>query len=124
MRLRTFFMIAAVVALIYAAALLLVPAFMNSMYGIGTSSSEKLLARFFGVDLLVVGLVLWMGRDLNNVSTRSIVTANLIGNTIGIVVALVGTLTGVMNAGGWSAVLIYLLLALGFAYFQFMAPAI
>jgi hypothetical protein len=124
MRLRTFFMIAAVVALIYAAALLLVPAFMNSMYGIGTSSSEKLLARFFGVDLLVVGLVLWMGRDLNNVSTRSIVTANLIGNTIGIVVALVGTLTGVMNAAGWSAVLIYLLLALGFAYFQFMAPAI
>jgi len=34
-----------------------------------------------------------------------------------------GTLGGVMNSVGWSAVAVYFLLALGFAYFQFMAPA-
>ena len=97
---------------------------MNSTYGFGVSSSETLLARFFGVDLLVVGLVLWMGKDLNRVSSRPIVTANLIGNVVGFIVAAAGTLSGVMNGFGWSAVLIYLLLALGFAYFQFMAPAL
>ncbi len=124
MRLRTFFMIAAVVALIYAVGLLLAPEFMNSIYGFGTSSSEALLARFFGVGLLVVGLILWMGRNLNSVSTRPIVSANLIGDLVGFIIAAGGTLSGVMNGFGWTAVLVYLLLALGFAYFQFMAPAI
>ena len=124
MKPRTFFMIAAVVALVYSVGLLLAPGFMNSIYGFGVSSSETLLARFLGVDLLVVGLVLWLGRHLNSVSTRPIVTANLIGNVVGFIVAAAGTLSGVMSGFGWSAVLIYLLLALGFAYFQFMTPAL
>ena len=124
MKQRTFFMIAAVVALVYAVGLLAVPATMNATYGIGGSSADKLLARFFGVDLLVIGLILWLGKDLNSVSSRPIVAANLVGNVLGIVVALVGTLRGTMNAFGWSAVVIYFLLALGFAYFQFMQPAI
>ncbi len=124
MKPRTFFVIAGVVTLVYSVGLLLAPEFLNSTYGFGVSSSETLLARFFGVDLLVVGLVLWMGKDLNRVSSRPIVTANLIGNVVGFIVAAAGTLSGVMNGFGWSAVLIYLLLALGFAYFQFMAPAL
>jgi uncharacterized membrane protein len=124
MKQRTFFIIAAVVALVYAVGLLVVPGTMNAAYGIGSSSADKLLARFFGVDLLVIGLILWLGKDLNSVSSRPIIAANLIGNVVGIVVALVGTLRGTMNAFGWSAVVIYFLLALGFAYFQFMQPAI
>lgn len=123
MKLRTLFAIGAVVALLFAAGLLVVPGTMNTIYGMGASSSEKLLARFFGVDLLIIGLILWLGRDLTGVSARPIITANLIGNVVGTLVALVGTLRGVMNGLGWSAVLIYFLLALGFAYFQFMAEA-
>jgi hypothetical protein len=42
---------------------------------------------------------------------------------VGFIVSLMGTLSGATNAMGWSAVVIYLLLALGFAYFQFVAPA-
>jgi hypothetical protein len=123
MKLRTLFTIAAVVALIYAVGLLLVPATMNATYGLGVSSSEKLLARFFGVDLLALGLILWFGRDLNGVSARPIITGSLIGNVVGVAVSLVGTIRGTMSGFGWTAVLIYLVLALGFAYFQFMAPA-
>lgn len=123
MKIRTFFTIAAVVALVYAVGLLLAPGTLNTMYGFGASSSEKLLARFFGVDLLTIGLILWLGRDLPGVSTRPIVTGGLIGNAVGVIVSLLGTLRGTMNGVGWTAVLIYLLLGLGFAYFQFMAPA-
>jgi hypothetical protein len=43
----------------------------------------------------------------------------LISQAVGFVVALLGTLSGVMNVAGWSAVAIYLLLGLGYAYFQF-----
>jgi hypothetical protein len=123
MNLRTFLTIAALVALVYALGLILMPAFMNSTYGLGTSASEILLSRFFGVELLVVGLIAWLAKDLTGASVRPIITGNLIGNAVGTIIALMGTLGGVMNSVGWSAVAIYFLLALGFAYFQFMVPA-
>ena len=123
MNLRTFLIVAAVLALGYALGLILMPAFMNTTYGFGTSGSEILLARFFGVELLVLGLITWLAKDLTGANVRPIITGNLIGNTVGAIVALMGTLGGVMNSTGWSAFAIYFLLTLGFAYFQFMAPA-
>ena len=123
MRLRTFFTIASVVALVYAVGLILLPGIMNTLYGFGGSASEKLISQFFGVTLLIIGLILWLGKNLNGVSARPIIAGNLIGNVVGTLIALVGTLGGTMNSFGWSAALIYFLLALGFAYFQFMAPA-
>jgi len=119
---RTFLSIAALLALGYAAGLILIPAFMNSTYGLGGSDSEILLARFFGVELLVLGLVTWLAKDLTGAMLAPLITGNLIGDAVGTVIALMGTLSGVMNAVGWSAVAIYVFLTLGFAYFQFMAP--
>ncbi|OGO74765.1 MAG: hypothetical protein A3K41_10765 [Chloroflexi bacterium RIFOXYD12_FULL_57_15] len=123
MKLRTFLTIVAVIALLYALGLILLPAFMATTYGMGTSASEILLARFFGVEMLVVGVINWLAKDLTGASVRPVITGNLIGDIVGTIVALMGTLSGVMNVVGWSAVAIYLLIALGFAYFQFMAPA-
>ena len=123
MKLRTFLMIASILALAYAAGLILMPAFMNSTYGFGGSASEILLSRFFGVELLVLGLITWLAKDMTGAGVRPIITGSLIGNAVGTIIALMGTLSGVMNTAGWSAVAIYLLLTLGFAYFQFMAPA-
>ena len=119
---HTFLMIASILALGYAAGLILMPAFMNSTYGFGSSTSEILLSRFFGVELLVIGVITWLAKDMPAASVGPIITGSLVGNAVGAVVALLGTLNGVMNAAGWSAVAIYLLLTLGFAYFQFMAP--
>jgi hypothetical protein len=119
---RTFLTIAALLALGYAAGLILIPAFMNSTYGLGGSDSEILLARFFGVELLVLGLVTWLAKDLTGAMLAPLIMGNLIGDAVGTVIALMGTLSGVMNAVGWSAVAIYVFLTLGFAYFQFMAP--
>jgi hypothetical protein len=123
MKLRTFLIIAAILALGYGLGLILMPAFMNSTYGLGTSGSEILLARFFGVELLVVGLVAWLSKDLTGASVRPIIIGSLVGDAIAAIFALMGTLSGVMNSTGWSAFAIYFLLTLGFAYFQFTAPA-
>jgi hypothetical protein len=65
----------------------------------------------------------WLAKDFKIANARPIITGSLIGNIVGTYFALMGTLGGVMNSFGWSAVAVYLLLALGFAYFQFMAPA-
>ena len=119
---RTFLTIAALLALGYAAGLILIPAIINRTYGLGESDSEILLSRFFGVELLALGLITWLAKDLTGVSAGPIITGSLIGNAVGAIVAILGTLSGVMNAAGWSAVVIYVFLTLGFAYFQFMAP--
>ena len=123
MNLRTFFVISAVVALLYALGLILMPATLDSMYGFGTSASEQLLSRLFGVELLALGLIQWLAKDLPAASVRPIIIGSLSANVVGTIVSLMGTLGGVMNSLGWSAVAIYLLLGLGFAYFQFMPPA-
>ena len=123
MKLRTFLIIAAVIALSYALGLILMPAFMATTYGIGTSAPEILLARFYGVELLALGLINWLAKDLPVSSLRPIITGSLIANVVGTIFAIIGTVGGVMNSFGWSSVAIYLLIALGFAYFQFMAPA-
>ena len=123
MKLRTFLIIAAVVALGYALGLILMPVFMATTYGFGTSASEILLARFFGVELLVLGVINFLAKDFTGPNVRPIITGSLIGNIVGAFFAFMGTLNGPMNSFGWSAFAVYLLLALGFAYFQFMAPA-
>ena len=122
MKLRTFLMIVAVIALVYSVGLLLMPVFMETSYGTETSASVVLSDRFFGATLLSLSVITWLARDLTGASVRPIITGSLIGNAVGFVVALMGTLGGVMNASGWSAVVIYLVFSLGFAYFQFMAP--
>jgi len=123
MKLRTFLIIAAVVALGYALGLILMPVLMATTYGFGTSASEILLARFFGVELLVLGVINFLAKDLTGPNVRPIITGSLIGNIVGAFFALMGTLNGPMNSVGWSAFAVYFLLALGFAYFRFMAPA-
>ncbi len=123
MNLRTFLIIAAILALGYGLGLILMPAFMNSTYGFGTRPSEILLARFFGVELLVLGVISWLEKDYTRANAGPLITGSLIGDAVGAIFALLGTFNGVMNSAGWSAFAIYFLLALGFAYFQFMAPA-
>ena len=123
MKLRTFITITAVVGLLYAVGLLFVPAFMATTYGMGTSASEILLARLFGGALLALGLVQWLSRDFTGASIRPVIVGSLVGEIVGLIVALFGTLGGTMSGVGWSAVVIYLVFGLGFAYYQFMGAA-
>lgn len=122
MKFRTFLMVAAVIALVYGLLLLLFPAFMDSSYGTGPSAGEMLTDRMLGSTLLAWGLIFWFGRDLTGASARPIIIGSLVGEIALFVVALTGTLGGVMDATGWSLVAISLLFALGWAYFLFVAP--
>jgi len=48
---------------------------------------------------------------------------SLVGDAFGFIAALLGRLSGVLNALGWSTVALYLLLALGYGYFQSVKPS-
>lgn len=121
MKLNSFFVVRCVVALAYALALLLVPAFLLSLYGITSTSGLNLMSRFLGVELIAVGLLCLNARKLTDPGIlRTILTSLLIAETIGVVVALYGTLSGVFNPLGWSIVLIYGLFSFWYVYFLFV----
>jgi ABC-type spermidine/putrescine transport system permease subunit II len=124
MKLRNLFVINAIVALVYGISFVLAPVIVLSLYGVTQGPSEALMGQYFGLSLIAIGLLTWFARSVTDSDAqRAIILALLISDIIGVIVSVLGTVSGVMNAVGWSAVGIYLLLALGYAYFQFMKPS-
>lgn len=124
MTLRNLFIITAVVAVVFGAAFVLVPSPLMSLYDVTLDAGAILVARLFGGALITLAVLSWLAKDAAESEARgAIVLAFFIGDAIGFIVALVGQLSGAVNTLGWSTVVIYLLLALGFGYFQFMKPA-
>jgi len=124
MKLSTWLTIAAVVAVVFGLAFVLVTGPLLSFYGITIDKAGTLVAQLFGAALIGFAVLNWFARGVTDREARqAIVLANLASDTVGFVMALIGQLAGVANALGWSTVAIYLLLALGFAYFQFMKPS-
>ncbi|MBI4788355.1 MAG: hypothetical protein HY782_15085 [Chloroflexi bacterium] len=78
------------------------------------------LARLFGATFVLVGLFLWMTREIADPATRRAVTLSVfVGDLLGFGIVLTAQLSGIINPFGWAMVMIYLLLAIGFGYFQF-----
>lgn len=123
MKMRNVFLLNTVVSLLFALGLLLVPAVLLDLFGFSINDGTKLLGQLIGVELLVGGLVTFFAKDSTDFNTRQgINLSNLVACAIGFIVSLGGTLSGAMNSLGWVIVAIYLLLALGFGYFQFLGP--
>ena len=128
MKLRNLFVVNTIVALIFAAGLLLAPKPLLGLFGLkvgaGVSINNivNLVTQLLGAALLVPGLLSWFARDMGEVSARRSVAITLfVFDTVGFLVSLfVGMIPKVMSTAGWSIVGLFLLLALGYAYFLFM----
>ena len=124
MKLSTMMVIKAVVCLVFGILFVLVPGPLMSIYGVSLGSGGILVARLYGASLFGNLLLTWFARnDTGSDALRASVLALTVYDAIGFVVALGAVLTGVMNALGWAVVALYLLLALGFGYFQFVKPS-
>jgi hypothetical protein len=123
MKLSNLLILNAVIALVFGIAFLLVPGTVVSLYGATPGPQINLVAQFFGVELIHVGLLAWLVRNVaDGLAQRAIILAFLVGDAIGLVISMIGTISGVLNVVGWSAVVIYAILTVGYAYFQFMRP--
>lgn len=117
MKLKSLLEINAVIALIYGIGELLFPETMSSIYGVTHSPGVGLMCQFFGLTLIFMGLFTWFARNVTDIlARRAIILALLISHIIGVIVSVIGTVSGLMSAFGWSAVVIYSLLALGYLY--------
>jgi hypothetical protein len=124
MKLRNLFLLNTVVALLFALGFLLMTDVLLELFGFTNDAGTKLLGQIIGVELLVGGLITFFVKDTRDKNTRqAVILANLIASVIGFVVSLGGILSGAVNFLGWIIVAAYLLLALGFGYFQFVGPA-
>ena len=124
MKLSTMFIIYAVISAIFGLTFIFMPQTALALYGITLSPGGILIARLFGAALLEFALLSWLARNAGDSEARkAIILAVFIGEAVGFIVVLLGQLSGEVNALGWSTVAIYLLLALGFGYFQFMKPS-
>jgi len=124
MKLSTMFIIYAAISAIFGLAFVFVPETSLALYGITLSPGGIWIARLFGAALLEFALLSWLARNAGDSEARkAIILAIFIGEAVGFIVVLLGQLSGEVNALGWSTVAVYLLLALGFGYFQFMKPS-
>ena len=125
MNLKHLFIINAIIALGYALGELFVPETLGSIYGFEDTANPELMltARYFGWGLLAVGLICALAANTPpSEAKQAIVKALFIAQIVGVAVSLMGTINGVFNAMGWSAVIIYLFMAAGYGYFWFIKP--
>ncbi|RPJ47531.1 MAG: hypothetical protein EHM21_08130 [Chloroflexi bacterium] len=121
MSIRTFLSIAAVVAFIFGLGFVLFPAALTSLYGVSLDPVGIFIAQLEGASLLALGIINWTSRDARDPS--GILLGNFVANAVGFIVSLFAQLNqvGGINPLGWTTVVLYLFLAVGFGYFRFIA---
>ena len=121
MKLNTLFMFNFIVAILFGLGFTLMPATMADLYGAELTPAGLYIGQLFGLSLIGFAVLSWLARGLTDPAGRqAIVTALFISELIGLVVSIINQLAGVVNALGWSTVVLYGLLALGFGYFRFV----
>jgi hypothetical protein len=123
-RLHTLLSAAGLLALVFGLGFLLASAAVLPVYGVQPNPATALMSRFFGAALVHLGTALYLVREVREAGTqRGLVVAGVVGSAAGLLVALMGQLSGVVNVMGWSTVAIYGLLLLGYASHLRARPA-
>jgi hypothetical protein len=121
MKLKYWMAAKAIVEVIFGIGFVLLPVTLGSLFGMTLDPGGALMAQLFGATFIFGSIVLWLARNLteSDVAARAIIIAVVVSNTIGFIVTLIASLSGVWNALGWLPVALYLVFGLAFAYFLF-----
>ena len=127
MKLRYLFILNTIVALLFAAGLLLAPKTMLGLFDISAGTTVKanaslgFVAQLLGAALTLPGLLGWFASSMTDAGARKSVAVSLfVFHAIGFAVSLLGMLSKVMSISGWAVVGLFLLLTLGYGYFLFI----
>jgi hypothetical protein len=124
MKLKTWMLVNTVVAGLFGLALVLVPGTLIATYGVTADAGVRYVGQQLGACFLGIAALCWFTKDAPASETLTAIFQGLfLLNGVAFVVSLVAQLNGVMNAVGWSSVVIYLLLGLGWTYFLRAKPA-
>jgi hypothetical protein len=117
MKLRTFFILNAIVLGGSGVSAVLMPARVCSLYGVDVNPQVLMMAQYAGLGSIAVALVAWFIRQTRDpIALRGVTLALLITYVVGVIISVRSTISGIMPSG-WSIVAIYSAFAIGYAYF-------
>lgn len=118
MRLSYLLIGAAVLSLVYGVGFVLLPEQLAGLYGIATDDGGQLFVRLFGAALVAFGVLTGLGRNIGAGEMKgALLLSLLVLNALCFLVLLFAQLAGTVNGLGWINVAVFLLFALGFAYY-------
>jgi hypothetical protein len=114
---RLYLTIAAVVAIVYAVAFLLLPIQASFIFSSFAEPRAVLYLRFCGAAVLAWGLMLWFERDFRDwPAVLSVLIASLAGLAINLIINITATLDGWLNSNAWGSTVVLTLLLIGGVY--------
>jgi FtsH-binding integral membrane protein len=118
MKVRQFFAVGGLVAMVFGLAFLIGPQASLQMYGVETQPHNLMQARYFGSTLLAFGLILWLARNTRDeVAIRAMLIAGVLGNLVGALISLLAVMNRLQGPMAWGSVAIYTVFAVGGLYF-------
>ena len=121
MKLKHVFLFQTLVSTVNGSLLILAPEFYLSIFGVnGVSTREVFLAQLLGAASISYAIIAWYAQDsLDCLARNAIVIGFGTTNLVSLILAGSATLDGTLNAMGWFACALYLLLSAGYVYFFF-----
>lgn len=118
MKIKTLFIIKAVVCLGFGPLLLFFPAQLLNLLGSSFGPGASLTAREYGAALIGNLLLTWLARNVEDSTARRAILWDLfIYDGIALIATLAIQLSGGLNVFGWGIVFVYLFFTAGFGYF-------
>ena len=120
---KLYLTIAAVVAILYALAFLLIPVQASLFFSSFAEPRAVLYLRFCGAAVLAWGLIVWFARNFQGwYAVRSVLIGSVVGVAVNIVINVWATLEGWLNAKAWGSTVVLVLLLLGGVYQLSIGP--
>ena len=119
MKLKTLLIINAVVLGVSGICAVLKPAIVCSLYGVDINPEVLMMSQYAGLGSIAVGLVAWFCKKIKDSrALKGILLALLMTYTVGIIISVQNTISGVITFG-WPVIVLYSVFAIGYAYFLF-----
>ena len=123
MNFKTLMAIKALMSVLVAIPVLVVPKFFFGILGVTVTAEGILPVWQYGASVIGNALLTWYGRYAKESKGRRAIIKGMVAyNGIGLIVVVIATLTGVTNALGWLGAAVYLFFTLGFGYFWLKPP--
>lgn len=123
MNYRILFLINAFIAFLLGLGFLIVPRMALHQFGVDEYAATRLVSQLFGTAMLALGLLLWFAKDVSDASLqKGMAIALLVGAAGGLIITGIGTTSGILRSNGWTAMIVYGLLGIAYAYLVFMKP--
>jgi hypothetical protein len=114
---RLYLTIAAVVAILYALAFIIIPIEASLFFSDFAEPRAVLNLRFCGAAVLAWGLIVWFARDFEEWrAVRAVLIGSVAGLIVNLIISIWATVTGWLNANSWGSAIVLALLLIGGIY--------